>query len=254
MSSATASWQLEGSNGYFTCGPMHGRIALKHLVSGVSEKTWQGLQCDDFAVLQLVAPLVEAMPPRELTDSYVRGPDLVATYARTAPLTVAPQICWRVSFAEVLSAVQIEVVLSMHTDLLDSQPYSAVNSVGFECRLFHAAQLDATNFQQLTQADGADRFEARDSATHLFLFRSDQVALSYAEMVHPDDFVEAEIDYRGEHYGSYRFHSLLFPERLEKGVIRRGRICGWFMPAEDDLETAVRLAQQFIEEPLPLTA
>ena len=46
----------------------------------------------------------------------------------------------------------------------------------------------------------------------------------------------------------------LFPERLEKGVIRRGRVCGWFMPVENDLETAVRLARAFVEEPLPLTA
>jgi hypothetical protein len=46
----------------------------------------------------------------------------------------------------------------------------------------------------------------------------------------------------------------LFPEHLEKGVIRRGRVCGWFMPAENDLETAVALARQFVAEPLPLTA
>jgi hypothetical protein len=46
---------------------------------------------------------------------------------------------------------------------------------------------------------------------------------------------------------------MLFPERLEKGVIRLARICGWFMPAENDLATAVELAKRFVAEPPPLT-
>ncbi|MDZ4820284.1 MAG: hypothetical protein SGJ20_15060, partial [Planctomycetota bacterium] len=45
----------------------------------------------------------------------------------------------------------------------------------------------------------------------------------------------------------------LFPDRLEKGVIRRGRICGWFMPVENDLATAAQLAREFVAEPPPLT-
>ena len=74
--------------------------------------------------------------------------------------------------------------------------------------------------------------------------------MSYAHMVHPSDFVSMRLKvalYAGV------AESQLFPEHLEKGVIRRGRICGWFMPLENDLQTAVELARQFVNEPLPLT-
>src|SRR6476660_6646009 len=136
-------WTLEGSKASFTCGPLLGCVRLGHLVSGVLGKTWNGQACDAFAILQLAIPLTEDGPRPELVDVYVRGGDLVATYARTPPLTVAPQIYWRLSFAERMQAVAIEVVLSMNTDLLESQPFSAINTVGFECNLFHSSELNA---------------------------------------------------------------------------------------------------------------
>jgi hypothetical protein len=83
----------------------------------------------------------------------------------------------------------------------------------------------------------------------LFVFRQPELGLSYAEMVHPTDFVSAEANGRPPTC----VRSTLFPEGLEKGVIRRARICGWFLPTENDLETAVELAKQFVDEPLPLT-
>jgi hypothetical protein len=253
MGSAAVNWTLEGNNAWLNCGPLRGCVRLHQLVAGICDKTWHDLLCDKFAVLQLVVPLVEIAPPRELVDSYIRHSDLVASYARTPPLTVAPQIYWRASFDERSSAVSIEVMLSMHTDLLDSQPHSAVNSIGIGCNLFHTADLKTASFQRLTAAQGANRFDARDFGTHLFLLRSNELRLSYAEMVHPGDFVSTEIDYRGDDLSTYRIHSTLFPDHLEKGVIRRGRICGWFMPVENDMEAAVALARQFVAEPLPLT-
>ena len=70
-------------------------------------------------------------------------------------------------------------------------------------------------------------------------------------MVHPSDFVAAQVD--ADMQLNQCLSTTLFPEHLEKGVIRRGRICGWFMPTETDLEVAVQLARQFVDEPLPLT-
>jgi hypothetical protein len=239
MTSPKCCWQLQGPKAFLSCGPLCGCIRLNHLVSGVLEKTWFNTPCDELAVLQLAAPLTERAPTSELVDSFVRGSDLVASYARTPPLTVAPQIYWRASFHESLSAVGIEIVLSMHTDLLDSQPFSTINSIGFDCELFHAEELDSPSFGQLTETQAPARFDADHSSQNLFVLRNRRLGISYAEMVHPGDFVAAEIDFRGEKFGSYQIHSLFFPERLEKGVIRRGRICGWFLPAENDLQNAV---------------
>jgi hypothetical protein len=44
-----------------------------------------------------------------------------------------------------------------------------------------------------------------------------------------------------------------FPNDWKKGVIRRARIAGWFLPLANDLAAAAALAQAFVGEPLPLT-
>ena len=72
-------------------------------------------------------------------------------------------------------------------------------------------------------------------------------------MAHPTDFVSTELTHQDHMHGWNFFATKLLAERLEKGVIRRARICGWFLPAENDLSVAVELAKQFIDEPLPLT-
>jgi hypothetical protein len=71
-------------------------------------------------------------------------------------------------------------------------------------------------------------------------------------MVHPSDFVTAQVQWNES--GSPMVSATLFPESLEKGVIRRARLSGWFLPAENDLQAAVELAKRFVNEPLPLTA
>jgi hypothetical protein len=76
-------------------------------------------------------------------------------------------------------------------------------------------------------------------------------AYSYAEMVHPADFAGASLELRGEEL--LRFSHPLFAERLEKGVIRRVRLCGVFLPRDRDLEKASAIYRNFIAEPLPLT-
>jgi hypothetical protein len=251
--STSSYWNLAGTTGRLTCGPLTGRVLLNGLGGGLLDVAWNGIPRNAFNVLQLRPPLVDADPQRELLDSFVRGNDLVATYQGQPPLTVSPQIYWRAKHESARSAVAVEVVLSMRTDLLDSQPFSAVDSIVANCVLFHAEELDSRAFRSMTSASVPGRFISGGPASHLFVFRNEQSNLSYAEMVHPSDFAGAEIDYRGEATGSVRLRSVLFPERLEKGVIRRARVCGWFLPAENDLAVAVELARQFINEPLPLT-
>jgi hypothetical protein len=48
--------------------------------------------------------------------------------------------------------------------------------------------------------------------------------------------------------------SILFPERLEKGVIRRGRLAGIFVPRDGDEEAAAHFYRQWRASPPPLTA
>jgi hypothetical protein len=52
---------------------------------------------------------------------------------------------------------------------------------------------------------------------------------------------------------SLRLVHHLFPESLEKGVIRRGRVRGWFLPREGDADAAAERYRQWLAEPPPLT-
>ena len=140
------------------------------------------------------------------------------------------------------------MILSMQTDLLDSDPQATVTSTAVGSEFLYANSLSNPSLASLEE----QAFDRDTSPENLFLMRDIRGDLSYAEMVHPSDFVSAEIFY-DEDDQPCAVQSTLFPERLEKGVIRRARICGWFMPVENDLETAVELARQFVDEPLPLT-
>jgi hypothetical protein len=148
-------------------------------------------------------------------------------------------------------AAKLELIVSVKTDLLDSRPLSRTHSlISPEATIMHAASLAEPRFE--TVKPGRHRFDTKDSSEHLFVFRMPELELSFAQLVHPSDFVAAELGLDGE--PPYSLLTTLFPERLEKGVIRRGRVCGFFMPVKNDLEIAAELARRFVDEPLPLTA
>jgi hypothetical protein len=185
----------------------------------------------------------------EINERYVRGSDFVATYAKSDEFPVAPQFYWRACLHEAFSAVQVQMILSVQTDLLDSHPEASVNSFAIESRLFHAPTLQIDSFREVSDSV---LYEADAGREHLFVFRNEALDLSYAQMVHPTDFVAVQIQMNESRPPLVSV--TLFPESLEKGVIRRARISGWFLPAENDLAAAVELAKQFVHEPLPLTA
>lgn len=248
MAEPAVKWSLSPPIAQLVCGPLQLSVAVDDVARGLTTLIWNGTACD-LAPLQIHTPLEANGPARYLADVYVRGGDLVATYERIAPATVAPQIYWRAAWHPKHSAAQVQVVLSMNTDLLDSQPHSAADTVVGAAEIHHAAGLTAEEFRPLDLAAG--RLNITDGGAHVFLFRFGARNLSFAQMVHPSDFVAAELS--SEAAGRIRLRSFLFHERLEKGVIRRARISGWFLPAEGDVAAAVELANRFVDEPLPLT-
>lgn len=174
--------------------------------------------------MRMLAP--ELPPVGELRPSpletYIRGNDFVASFEQPGPLPAVPQLYWRVRPRSSTAAIGIELIVSMRTDLLDSRPQMSVIS-------------------EIGNSDAGD-------LTLRLLHVSAEV--SYFQLVHPDDFFAVE-ERRIEN--KRRITTTLFPERMEKGVIRRARICGWFLPAENDLSLAAELAQEFIAESPPLT-
>ena len=243
MGSATSFWRTKGTVGILESGPLQAFAECDPDGAAFVPTRWKDKELQGLEVLGGVG-----RARLQIAETYVRGNDLVADCAHAGEDRIAPQLYWRAELVEKGQVARVELVLSVRTELLDSAPIWTTNSFVTDSMLYHANELHSTSFSKINKTSG--KFNRDDSAVQLFVFRIPRIGLSYSEMIHPSDFVSAEAD--GADPPCVR--AQLFPERLEKGVIRRARICGWFMPAKNDLETAVELAKRFVDEPLPLTA
>lgn len=187
-----------------------------------------------------------------LSEAYIRGFDLVATYAPLPPFTIQPQIYWRLRQAPARDAYGVELILSVQTSQLDSEPFMPVSSQftgitsittwkrGGNSQSRQVSELPLT-FRSAEGAEGMIGFESRNLRGHV-----------YVEMVHPSDFHTVTIESASD--GKVRVVTENFREHLEKGVIRRARICGWFLTQADWKNAAWELFDAFRSEPAPLTA
>jgi hypothetical protein len=250
---ADAVWTLVYGCAQLEVGSLRAEVRHAALDRGITTLQWRSKPVLDCRLLQLRCPACSPTPP-PLVDSYVRGRDLVANYAEAARGAVQPHIYFRAGNSG--DAAGLELIVSMQTSFLDSQPESLVTS---ELHASEVLILDSVLEQVAQPFDPAVQQAtfsgAAGKAAYLFLFRLSD-SLSYAEMVHPGDFVSAQLDASSTATRPGTLFKLtwrLFPEPLEKGVIRRCRIAGWFLPRDNDQQRSADLFRQFVEEPLPLT-
>ncbi|MEO1970716.1 MAG: hypothetical protein ABGX07_04140 [Pirellulaceae bacterium] len=111
-------------------------------------------------------------------------------------------------------------------------------------------ELDiSTNLQVATRLPGHLRQERGgnesciDRENNVFQWCDDDARVSGILFVHPSDFVTAQSD-------GQTLVCDLFPEPMEHGVIRRGRLRCYVAPEDATVE---RLYQEFLDAPLPLT-
>ena len=181
-------------------------------------------------------------------EEYVRGGDLVATYADCPAPALRSQIYWRASSHRTEGAIAaIELVISVQTSLLDSSPRLATRSL-----------LCVDEAVCLSSADAAKRIEEGKSSC--YLYRLAETPFSYAEMVHPAQFQESAIEVPAKPNAKHdavpnrlELRHQLFSERLEKGVILRARVLGVFLDRQGDSEAAARHYQAFLAAEPPLT-
>lgn len=248
--STESPWQIVSDDAaVLTLGPLVARVQFDPLGVRWQVVSWHG-QLSDFLGAMITAGPGPRPPRLVLGEAYVRGSDLIASYAPQPDYPFTPHFRWQATWHPAHGAVQIELIVSVQTDQLDSRPEATVTSFAVQSQIFSAATLDAEALVELPPP-GVHEIRAEETRQHLVLFRQEALGVSYAEMVHSSDFVRRTLRLDQT---PWRVESLLFPERLEKGVIRRGRISGWLMPAEGDVTAAVALARQFEQEPPPLTA
>jgi hypothetical protein len=232
-------WQIEGPTARLNCGSLQAQAGCSLVPTH-----WKGQP------IRQVSLLAVGGAQDHLVDLYIRGNDFVARYAQAQSHSVETHAYWRAAFDAERGVARVERVLSVQTDLLDSRPALRVGSFVSGAQLLQSSNLNAPDFATFLPGR-AQAIDTTTSREHLFVYRREDLGFSYAEMVHPSDFVSAEWALAAEQHACVFYQ--LFPDRLEKGVIRRGRVCGWFLPTHNDLAVAVELARQFVVEPLPLT-
>lgn len=182
-------------------------------------------------ILRLQLPGAKENEP--IADCYSRGSDLVVAYTQHDQRTVRPHLYHRIlQMTETLCVVQ--AIVSMQTDLLDSEPQSQL--------------LSTVEDGELLRRDGSGQWR-RDASESVcgFLLRPADQAHSFFQLVHPTDYwrvSDASNDLAGFD---------LFAEPLEKGVIRRARVLAGWCPRSEDLDVAEQWFQQQLREAPPLT-
>ncbi len=95
-------------------------------------------------------------------------------------------------------------------------------------------------------AAGAAETDVSADLPGVFLFRPPAAEFTYAEIIFPTDFCGATAS-----GGVLRYQ--LFPDSLEKGVIRRARLQGVWLPREDDEALAMACHERLLAAAPPLT-
>ena len=241
-----ATWTINGALATATLG--------EYQITGDAADPSRGVQWSSTAAKRLQARTLQFKPPRSskaapvLADLYVRGCDLVATYEQLPGAEVQPQLYWRLMEHAELNAVGVQLLISMQTSLLQSEPRCTVES------MLPGVRTAIWNWKERTwwgTDTGKDfNLQSQPSAGGFVTwFSAPQETNSYLEVIYPADPVSQQ--------GTLgRSEACFFAEHLEKGVIRRGRIAGWLAPNQklmDGPTAPLKLFQAALQEALPLT-
>jgi hypothetical protein len=241
-------WKLDGTDGTLEIGGGMIRVDVAHPHQGFLSSASNG------RFMQLLPAEVATAKSLKLVEAYVRGNDLVALYEPLAPHQVQPSVYWRARWDEGRQAAGVEMIVSMQTSLLDSNPETVVATGMPIGEIWGPAGETVDSLQQLAYNQFPLKLTTSDGSHHpsLVIYQPRDTPFAYVEMVHPADFVATQVELNkwGESWATTR----LFSERLEKGVIRRARIVGWHLPRKSNVHgIAWELYTQFAAEPLPLT-
>jgi len=246
-------WRLEGGTAGLDIAWLAGEVNLLQPQEGLKSIRIDGEPIGNASVLQVRTRDADSDEYRRLEDGYVRGTDLVALYAQTERWSVSPQIHWRAVRQDAVQSVGVELIASVQTSLLESDPSAVIGSTLPASDVWWLADQEESRFQPVALADTGSFAVESGAGAGLFLFRLPNGSRSYVEMIHAADFITAEVTKQVTADGGIRSAFRLFDERLEKGVIRQARLRGVFVPRDGDQQAAVECYRHFVQSAVPLT-
>jgi len=215
-------WQLTANTAKLRTSQLNAQLDLRNPLQGLHHLSY-GSTALEGSVLGVTTSDNSVGENANVEEAFVRGNDLVATYRTGGDRRFSLQVYWTVTPHE-NGVVVIDTLLSLETSLLESFP-----------RVIMKSELPGTKILQL-----------QDSRNDLVL-RSVDKNWSYAEMSHPEDPGNLQIDEKGV------IQRTLGGAFLEKGVIRRLRLRGAFLPQDNDLQLASECQAELATETPPLT-
>jgi hypothetical protein len=184
-------------------------------------------------------------------DAYIRDRDLIASFGAVSDWPYSPQIYWSVGAVDSVSGIigSMSLIVSVQTHLLDTWPRIAAGSriVSDETLRVQIAR-GGVSANPFTSRDAIQSTEEALCVVH----RLRGMDVSYAEIMLASDFRDVSLT-RDAESGEYGAKWTLFSEFMEKGVIRRARLVGVFLPRENDVELAAACCKAVERSPLPLT-
>lgn len=245
-------WDLTEPTARLRIDAIAASIHLEQPERGFHDLSVSGCEIPCQRLLGIIAPF--ASPSGHLLDEvFVRGADLIATYSRSVESAIRPQIYWRVS--EILLSnfccLGIELIVSVETNLLDSDPTVDVVT-DLSCDgVWRLVDQNSGEFEELGETIDEEIQLVENVEASLILFRPVDAPVSYVEVVPRADYQSGSLKRSGM---ATTWCCRLFKERLEKGVSRRGRVWGIFVPRSDDLNMAHRCFYYLNQLAPPLTA
>lgn len=221
--SDSAIWKLIAKTAELRTSQLGGQIDLRNSLRGLHKLTYCGTAIEG-SVLGVATGEASVGEGTSVVEAFVRGDDLVATYRVAGEEAFSLQVYWTVTSYE-NRVVVIDTLLSLETPLLESFPKVIVKS-----------ELPSVEVLQ------------PDEGREVLILRSVDNDWSYAEMAHPAEPGDLRIDEKGVIQRS------LGGAFLEKGVVRRLRLRGVFLPRKNDLQLASECLAELVAEAPPLTA
>lgn len=209
----------------------------------------------NFHPLRVELPAIKSSHAAGDADFYVRGGDLIVTYAERPERALRAQIYYRAASHVARGAIAaIELVASVQTSLLDSCPRLAIRSDATASEAFQLSDIEPATFVSVAPTADPAGSNDRSGRPDCYLFRLPSGKYSYAEMVSPAAAQQSELicEPEGADFRIQLIHQL-FAERLEKGVILRARVLGVLLDRDGDQAAAASHYASFLTEELPLT-
>ena len=231
-------WNLNGHLAQLRSDQLSAEVDLANPAGGVFHVRVAGTHVNGIQILGVAVPSHVAHEAGALGDAYARSADLAATYNASRDWPVRVDAVWsevnRCSHHEFVAAV--ELLVSVRTDALNSQPRMTVESTFSGGELALAVDQSADRFDPFVSSTVDSVSLRQDACRGCIVFRPTGSDLSYVEMVHPLDCRRDELVGGGETPFRVRHH--LFDDSLEKGVVLCARFRGVFVPRGNDTQLA----------------